>query len=261
MGDHAHHGPDFLAHHFDSPKQQFETAKIGMWLFLGQEILFFSGLFVAYFIFRSWYPEAWSVGSRLLDWKMGALNTVVLLVSSWTAAMAVRSAQIGEQEGVPESKKLKLGGQKWTGIFLVITFVCAGAFMVVKYFEYTHKFHVGTLPGQFFGCPWFDCSQAAEGAHHLHEEVSAAIGMAYENGGPNMIPYHLRSFFGLYFVMTGLHGLHVLIGMGLIAWIWNKNRKGVFSAEYNTLVDTTALYWHLVDLVWIFLFPLLYLID
>ncbi|MEM9074073.1 MAG: cytochrome c oxidase subunit 3 family protein [Myxococcota bacterium] len=259
MSDHAHHGPAYLAHHFDTPKQQFEAAKVGMWIFLAQEILFFSGLFVAYFIFRNWYPEAWSVGSHLLDWKMGALNTGVLLLSSFTAAMAVRSAQIGEQKGVPEDKKHKFGGQKWTGWFLLLTCVFAAAFMVVKYFEYSHKFHVGTLPGQYFGCPNFDCSQAA--GHHFADELSAAIGTAYESGGADMIPFHLRSFFGLYFVMTGLHGIHVLIGIGLILWIWNRNRKGEFSAEFNTPVDNVALYWHLVDLVWIYLFPLLYLID
>ncbi len=256
---HAHHGPNYLAHHFDTPKQQYEAAKIGMWIFLAQEVLFFSGLFVAYFIFRSWYPEAWSVGSHLLDWKMGTLNTAVLLLSSFTAAMAVRAAQIGNQEGVPEKDKRKFGGQAWTGHFLLLTFIFAGAFMVVKYFEYTHKFHVGTLPGEYFGCANFECTGTM--GEELIEELRGAIAAAHHSAGPDLVPYHLRSFFGLYFVMTGLHGIHVLIGMGLILWIWNKNRKGAFSAEYNTPVDNVALYWHLVDLVWIYLFPLLYLID
>ncbi|MBO6938888.1 MAG: cytochrome c oxidase subunit 3 family protein [Deltaproteobacteria bacterium] len=256
---HEHHGPAYLAHHFDTPKQQFESAKLGMWLFLAQEILFFSGLFVAYGIFRSWYPESFSVGSHLLDWKMGAVNTVVLLFSSFTAAMAVRAAQIGEQKGVPEKDKLQLGGKVWTSRFLWITLICAGAFMVVKYFEYSHKIHVGTLPGQFFGHPGFDMSAPA--GHHFYEEMATAGQLAYESGGEAVVPFHLRTFFGIYFVMTGLHGIHVLIGMGLCLWIIRKNARGDFSADYNTPVDIFALYWHLVDLVWIFLFPLLYLID
>ncbi|MFO0693582.1 MAG: cytochrome c oxidase subunit 3 family protein [Polyangiales bacterium] len=228
-----HHGPAYLAHHFDTPVQQFDAAKIGMWTFLAQEILFFSGLFVAYGIFRTWYPEAFSVGSHLLNWKMGALNTFVLLISSFTAAQAVRYSQLGDR------------GK--TGAMLLVTIACAGIFMVVKYFEYTHKFHVGLLPGKYF-------APNAEGM----EEIVAAVGNAHHSGG---IPYHLRSFFGIYFVMTGLHGLHVLIGIGIIFWVWLRNQRGEFSSEFFTPVDLVALYWHLVDLIWIYLFPFLYLID
>jgi len=130
---------------------------------------------------------------------------------------------------------------------------------VVKYFEYTHKIPVGILPGQYWGHPAFDLMASPD--HHFVEEVGAAIDAAAVNGGAGMVPYHLRSFFGIYFIMTGLHGIHVLIGIGLIFWVWNRNRKGEFSAEFNTPVDAVALYWHLVDLVWIYLFPLLYLID
>jgi cytochrome c oxidase subunit 3 len=232
MGD-SHHGPDFLAHHFDTPKQQFDTAKFGMWVFLAQEVLFFSGLFVAYGIFRTWYPEAFSVGSRLLSWEMGAANTVVLLLSSFTAAMAVRATQLGDR--------------KWTGHYLLLTIAFAGIFMVVKYLEYSHKIHVGTLPGEHF-------NPTAEGI----EEIRAAVGLSFQGDG---IPYHLRSFFGIYFVMTGVHGIHVLIGIGVMIWIWFRNKAGEFGPQNFTAVDLTALYWHLVDLIWIFLFPLIYLID
>ena len=242
---HAHHGPAYLAHHFETPAQQFDAAKLGMWAFLAQEVLFFSGLFVAYGIFRNWYPEAFSIGSPLLDWQMGGINTVILLASSFTAAMAVRASQVGDR--------------KQTTMLLGLTIVFAFGFMVVKYFEYTHKIHVGILPGQYWGCPSFDCGTAAPEA--FAEEVAAAIDAAHLNAGPGMVPYHLRSFFGIYFVMTGLHGIHVLIGIGLIAWIMRRNQKGEFSADYNTPVDIVALYWHLVDLIWIYLFPLLYLID
>jgi cytochrome c oxidase subunit 3 len=231
-----HHGPSFLAHHFDTPLQQFDAAKIGMWIFLAQEVLFFSGLFVGYGVFRSWYPEAWSVGSHLLDWRMGALNTCVLLFSSFTAAQAVRYAQLGERGKVQ--------------INLLITLLCAAAFMVVKYLEYSHKFHVGFFPGKFF----------APNEHGLAEIAEKASPLV-SHYGTGTAPFHLRSFFGLYFVMTGLHGIHVLIGMGIIGWVMARNARGEFSKEFWTPVDLVALYWHIVDLVWIFLFPLLYLID
>ncbi|MBX3248789.1 MAG: cytochrome c oxidase subunit 3 family protein [Myxococcales bacterium] len=242
---HAHHGPEYLAHHFETPAQQFDAAKLGMWAFLAQEILFFSGLFIAYGIFRTWYPEAFSVGSHLLDWKMGGINTVVLLVSSFTAVMAVQKAQLGDRKG--------------TSFFLLLTIGFAFGFMIVKYFEYTHKIHVGILPGKYWGCPGFDCGSAPPEA--FFQEVEAAINAAYHTAGPNLVPYHIRTFYGIYFVMTGLHGIHVLVGIGIILWVWRRNQRGEFSKDFNTPVDLVALYWHLVDLIWIYLFPLLYLID
>src|SRR5262245_3534790 len=127
--DGHHHGPAWLAHHFDEPIQQFEAAKLGMWLFLAQEVLFFSGLFVAYLVFRMWYPEAWSAGSHELNRYMGLGNTLVLLFSSLTAVLAVRSAQLGERSKV--------------NLYIIVTILCACVFMVVKYFEYSHKFHAG----------------------------------------------------------------------------------------------------------------------
>lgn len=217
------HGPGFLQHHFDTPVQQFNAAKLGMWLFLAQEVLFFSGLFVAYGIFRSWYPEAFSFGSHLLDWRLGGLNTLVLLFSSLTAALAVRSAQLGEQ--------------KKTGIYILVTIACACVFMVVKYLEYSHKFHEGLLPGTHFRAP----TTLPEGF--------------------SVVPYHVRTFLGIYFMSTGVHGLHVVIGIGVFIWVFIKNQRGAFSPEYYTHVEMAALYWHLVDLIWIYLFPLLYLID
>jgi cytochrome c oxidase subunit 3 len=219
---HAHHGPAFLAHHFHTPKQQYEAAKLGMWLFLAQEVLFFSGLFVAYLVFRMWYPEAWSVGSHELDRYMGLGNTVVLLFSSLTAVLAVRSAQLGER--------------KATGNYILITIACAFVFMIVKYFEYSHKFHAGLLPGQYF---------APIAGHTVASEFPAGT----------------HFFFSVYFMATGVHGLHVLIGIGVLFWIYLRNARGEFTKEFWTPVDLVALYWHLVDLIWIFLFPFLYLID
>ncbi len=219
---HGHHGPAYLAHHFETPAQQFDAAKLGMWLFLAQELLFFSGLFVAYLVFRMWYPEAWSVCSHELDWKMGTANTLVLLFSSLTAVLAVRSAQLGER--------------KKTSAYLLITVACAFIFLIVKYFEYAHKFDAGLLPGQYF----------APVAGHT---VSAVF------------PPGSASFFSVYFMATGVHGIHVIVGIGVMLWIWRRNERGEFSKEFWTPVDLVALYWHLVDLIWIYLFPFLYLID
>jgi len=220
--DHGHHGPAWLAHHFDTPDQQFEAEKLGMWAFLAQELLFFSGLFVAYGVYRSWYPDMFRAASHQLDKIMGGTNTIVLLFSSFTAAMAVRSSQLGKR--------------KETGNYLLITIACACAFLVIKYFEYTHKFHAGLLPGRYF---------------HPHVEHLVA--------GP-ALPANTGSFFAIYFMMTGVHGVHVVVGIGVLIWIWLRNQRGEFSKEFFTPVDLAALYWHLVDLVWIYLFPLLYLI-
>lgn len=220
---HGHHGPKWLAHHFDTPAQQFDAAKIGMWAFLVQELLFFSGLFVAYGVYRTWYPEMFRAASHQLDKIMGATNTIVLLFSSFTAAMAVRSSQLGKK--------------KATGNYLLVTIACACVFLVIKYFEYQHKFHAGLLPGRFF---------------HPHAAHLVA------NSPP--LPPNTGSFFSIYFMMTGVHGVHVLVGIGVLIWIFMRNARGDFSKEYFTPVDIAALYWHLVDLVWIYLFPLLYLI-
>lgn len=212
--------PAWHQHHFHSPLQQFESAKLGMWLFLAQEVLFFSGLFVAYGVVRLGYPEAFAAGAAQLNVWMGGANTLVLLFSSLTAALAVRSAQLGERSQVSN--------------YLYVTIGCAFIFMIIKYFEYSEKFHHGLLPGEYW---------------HPHLEHATAL-----------LPAHTHVFFGIYFMLTGLHGVHVLIGIGVLAWIALRNNRGEFSKDYWTPVDLAALYWHLVDLVWIFLFPLLYLI-
>jgi cytochrome c oxidase subunit III len=220
---HGHAHPPYLAHHFDTPAQQFEAAKVGMWAFLVQELLFFSGIFVAYGVFRSWYPETFSAASHQLNRPMGAFNTIVLLVSSLTAALAVRSAQLGEK--------------KATSRYLLATIACAFGFLFVKYFEYAHKFEGGLLPGMYFNPVH----------HHLVPGTH--------------LPANAHVFFSLYFMATGIHAVHILVGIGVLFWIWRRNERGDFSKEYFAGVDIAALYWHLVDLVWIYLFPLLYLID
>jgi cytochrome c oxidase subunit III len=227
-GDH----PKWLQHHWDTPIQQFDAAKLGMWAFLGQELLFFSGLFVAYAIYRTWYGEAFAAGSSELNRTMGTINTCVLLFSSLTAALAVRASQLAKKNE--------------TTILILVTIACAFAFLTIKYFEYNAKFEHGLLPGSFFGTPRDMLTfQPLVGHHSPAAEL----------------PGHTHVFFSLYFVMTGIHALHVIIGIGVWTWILRRNLRGDFSKRYFTPVDVTALYWHLVDLIWIYLYPLFYLID
>jgi cytochrome c oxidase subunit 3 len=289
-GGHAHdagHGEHpFLAHHFDNPKHQFESGKLGIWLFLVTEVLFFGGLFCAYAIYRSLHPEIFVYAHYYLDTFWGALNTGVLIVSSLTAAWAVRNAQLGEQ------KKLIIN--------ISVTIVLACVFLCVKYVEYSHKFHDHVLPGRHFNPTheaWeLESYKKAHGEHGaaLHEDEHAAPEAAEPNaptptdttsnvqpaqpaavageGGaaaPKKVappgalerPRHVSVFFSIYFFMTGLHGVHVVAG--IITWLWLLRRaiRGEFGPQHFGAIDYAALYWHLVDLIWIYLFPLLYLIH
>lgn len=426
--DHGHHGPEFLAHHFDTPEQQFESGKLGMWLFLVTEVMMFGGLFCAYALYRANHPDIFAYAHGFLDWKMGGINTAILLASSFTMALAVRAAQLGQQKALILLLVLTLGG--------------GFGFLVIKYFEYTSKFaeniwpgtsnlyytvedslnanmmkiegeeepqsidrqmqlkeialvevkklmHHGYMPhpvqtsydlykkhGVFEGLAEYDKKKGYEGKksyeHHIihmyadagiadaiawvqeheghaghgtdkeshaegedshhgdnhHAEAPAyvadapidtaivvpvssalagvsnikppssattgliaeeahAVALADDHGGhadhakpplgmPDLshtkyyIPYELQPksvqdrihlFFQIYFCATGLHALHVIIGMGCITWVLGKALTGAFTPEYNVPVDIVGLYWHIVDLIWIFLFPLLYLIH
>lgn len=211
--------PAHLAHHFESPRQQYIAAKLGMWIFLVTEILLFSGLFVAYGALRALHPVDFSRAARELDWRLGTLNTVILIGSSLTMALGVRAAQLGRR------------GQSAT--LLLATLVLAAGFLLVKFFEYRHKIELGLLPGRYF------------------------------NPAPGLpaFPPQARNFFSCYFLLTGLHGIHVLAGMAVIFWILLRTLRGHFSAAYATPVVLTGLYWHLVDIIWIYLFPLLYLLH
>jgi len=208
--------PTHLQHHFSEMAQQNDSAKLGMWIFLLTEILTFGGLFVAYAVYRAWNPDMFLMAHKALDVQMGALNTVVLILSSVTMALGIRSIQ--------------LDNPKQSVRFLVITIGFAVMFLVVKYFEYAHKFHVGQLPGKFYTYT------------------------GIEGTNPHI-------FFSIYFMMTGLHALHILIGIGLLSWVIRKTRQNIFSSQYYAPVENVGLFWHLVDMIWIFLFPLFYLIG
>lgn len=209
---HKHH----FAHHFRDEIHEFVASKEGIWLFMVTEILMFGGLFVGYFIYHGMYPAVFAEGASHLNWKMGALNTVVLIISSWTMALGIHFIQTGKP--------------KKATTCLITTILCGGIFMVVKFFEYQAKFHHGLLPGHFFS---------------FHEAQNANLPM----------------YFGFYFCMTGLHGLHVLIGMGLITWVLIRHLKGEFDEHFYTPVEGVGIFRHIVDLIWIFLFPLLYLVG
>ncbi len=323
-GEHEHHEhPPQLQHHFETEEQQFESSKLGMWLFLATEFLLFSGLFCAYVIFRAHHWEIYEYGHKYLDTTMGAINTAVLIFSSFTMAWGVRAAQLGKQ-------KLLI-------TLLAITVICGGIFMGIKYVEYTAKFEHGLMWGTEFDEELLrhyneqhdgiahggEHGESAETAHEgqgAHASASkegqaptqseemanqtqsaaagneqnvaqgeqtqteaqaspaddrttqpvAAVGpvglnenyqQPVERYSEEEIPQNLQVFFGIYFTMTGLHALHVIIGMIAITWLLVEAIRGKFGTQYYTPVDLVGLYWHVVDLIWIYLFPLLYLID
>jgi cytochrome c oxidase subunit 3 len=322
-GDHEH--PKFLAHHFDTPQQQFDSGKLGVWLFLTTEILLFSGLFCAYAVYRANHPEIYAFAHLYLNKWYGALNTIVLIFSSFTMAWAVRASQTNQR--------------KLCVALLGVTIACGAMFMCVKYIEYRDKWRESLLPGEHYNPTEMPGESATAGPAENKEALAAkgretvapsenpnpaagapaaaapaadpsnvtnmpaaptlttsAAGYRVEQSnipraaaGPGGVsadwlaaentkraghkertegsefkgpePANTHIFFGIYFLMTGLHGIHVLAGMALIAWVMIRANRGDFSAEYFSPVDFVGLYWHIVDLIWIFLFPLLYLIG
>lgn len=204
------------SHHFDSMEQEHDAGKQGVWLFMATELMMFGGLFVGYSIYRAKYAEAWVEGGSLLDWRLGLVNTLVLLFSSFTMAQAVTNTMKGDNQKAFRN--------------VLVTIVCASIFMVVKYFEYSGKIHHGLFPG-----------------------------LGVWNPEAVQIP-ETKLFLSLYFVMTGLHGIHIIVGIGLMLWIMKRLKNNEFSKDYYTSVEGVGLYWHIVDIIWIYLFPLMYLI-
>ena len=212
---HGHHHPA-LQHHFQDLDQQHEAATLGMWLFLVTEVMFFGGLFMAYLVYRTAYPEAWVAASHHLNVPLGWLNTSVLICSSLTMVLAVRSAQVGSRNGQI--------------INLILTILLGSTFLVVKYFEYKAKFVHHLVPGPHFG-------------------------------PEPPLPFGSQIFFSLYFIMTGIHAAHMVVGIGLMLVMLVFAFKNRFTPDYYGPIEVSGLYWHFVDIVWIFLFPLLYLLG
>ncbi len=217
---HGHGGHDAhpaLAHHFENLEEQRAASTLGMWVFLVTEVLFFGGVFMAYTLYRYWYPEAFAAASHHLDVTLGTFNTVVLIGSSLTMALAVHAAQTGDRTKVM--------------LFLVLTMVLGAIFLGVKGFEYHHKYVEHHIPG---------------------------FGFSFE---PKELEGPATLFFSLYFFMTGLHALHMIIGFGIMIWMLKWTWSGLITKDYAAPIEIAGLYWHFVDIVWIFLFPLLYLIG
>lgn len=356
-GHGAHGHMPFLAHHFDDPEQQFDSGKLGMWLFLVTEVLFFSGMFCAYSLYRSLHPEVWTFASQFLNATLGAFNTGVLLFSSLSMAWGVRCAQLRQRTGLV--------------VCLAITLGCAAMFLGIKAIEYTHKWDMGLLPAgayesQFLPSehhaglsPWLyvlsaipalcvvgfaawyvwtivsgdkrnsevagpllvtalcyflgvligvafqnaeaaahdsgkhsehaaissaDAGHTAEASSHDGEHAPAAEHASTEHAAtdshqPSTLVEAARRapgdplpaevdqaggaglFFSIYYCMTGIHAVHILGGMVVLTWLLIRATKDHFNEQYFGPVDYVGLYWHLVDLIWIYLFPLLYLIK
>ena len=219
--DHAHAHPPGFAHQFETMDQQRESATMGMWVFLVTEILFFGGLFGSYIVYRALYHDAFEIGSNLLNIRFGAVNTIVLIGSSLTMALAIHAAQAGKKA-------------REQMMWLLLTIVLGALFLFLKFrFEWTADYHEHLIPG--FGFV-------------VRPEWGAA--------GP-----HVPIFFCFYFFMTGLHATHMIVGIPILlvmTWMASRNK---FNADYNAPLENTGLYWHFVDIVWIFLFPLLYLVG
>ncbi len=337
--NHEHDHAPFIAHHFYTAEQQFDSGKLGIWLFLVTEVLFFGGLFVAYIIYRYNRPEVFVDAHHHLDTLLGGLNTIVLLFSSLTMAWGVRAAQLGDN--------------KTTAISVLITMVCAALFLGVKAVEYSHKWDLGLLPGDMFS---YDPH-----AHHAHHMISnylvmlcipfavilvatliaavlnlntgkVLIGRFYGGLAITMLGFFagvlvgvlwmagaaseeshgsdahaavatdatarlvsfevddaaaktpatteasttdaaattpavehpvdkkLGVFFSIYYCMTGLHAVHIIGGIIALSWIFYRSLAAHWRSDYFGPVDYVGIYWHLVDLIWIYLFPLMYLI-
>ena len=230
---------------FQTLEQQKESSTLGMWIFLVTEVLFFGGMFMTYTINRHYFFAAFGVSSNTLDIKLGTINTAVLIMSSLTMAMAVWSAQVGK-------KRLVTG-------FLVVTLALGTVFLGIKVVEYKQKFDHHLIPGRSFDiwyrvdnpAPADDPKEIAIEREELHKATLT---------DPD-IQSHGQLYFSLYFAMTGLHALHMIVGAGLLIWLIKESLRGLFTPQYNTPVENIGLYWHFVDIVWIYLFPLLYLID
>lgn len=306
--DHAHAHDPHLAHHFDTPEQQYGSAKLGMWTFLGTELLMFGGLFCAYAVYRYGHPEVFEFAHEALNKTLGGVNTVVLITSSLTMAMGVRFAQLG--------KRIPLV------ICLALTILGGFGFMSIKFVEYKTKWEHHLFPGHYnvynkefaekntihphndllalehetteahgqpentvegkakettpeiqTRSPYADPHEGTVDASKIRANFQDPQGLSAQFGKAKEIPHltyskldsldqqRVNAFFSVYFCMTGLHGIHVLVGMGLITWILIRAARNEFGPTYFTPVDLVGLYWHLVDLIWIFLFPLLYLIK
>jgi cytochrome c oxidase subunit 3 len=225
VGTLEHEHNPALQHHFADMEQQTKSASLGMWLFLATELMFFGGMFCAYLVYRYWYYNEFAIGSRSLNLWAGTINTAVLICSSLTVALSVRAAQLGKRKTVL--------------ILITLTLLFGLAFLGIKGYEWKEKFDEHHVPGYSFNVEDL-----------AHQYPSLAIDQQ-----------HSQLYFSLYFAMTGLHALHMIIGVGIFLVMFYYAYVGRFGPSYYTPLENAGLYWHFVDIIWIYLFPLLYLID
>lgn len=235
--EHEHSHPA-LQHHFENMEQQREAGTLGMWVFLVTEIMFFGGMFLAYTLYRTMYPAAFASASNHLDLTLGAVNTVVLILSSLTMALAVYSAQTGKRRNLI--------------ICLALTIVFGLTFLGIKAVEYHGKYVDNLIPGQLIP------------GHHFNPQVQEH-GTPYDKHKLHLLPgatvKNVEMFYWIYFAMTGMHAVHMIIGVGIMLVLLYAAWKGRYGPEYHNPVEISGLYWHFVDIIWIFLFPLLYLLG
>ena len=232
------HGHPALQHHFENMEQQREAGTLGMWVFLVTEIMFFGGMFMAYILYRNSYPAAFASASNHLDIRLGAVNTAVLIVSSFTMALAVYGTQVGK-------RRLQI-------TCLILTLALGLTFLGIKAVEYHDKYEDHLIPGRLIPDHPFGPEVQQEGQpldpHKLHLLPGATV-------------KQVELFYWIYFAMTGMHALHMIIGAGILSFLLYFSIKGRYDPEYHSPVEVSGLYWHFVDIVWIFLFPLLYLLG
>jgi cytochrome c oxidase subunit 3 len=238
-GTHEHHEHLVLPqhrHHFETEEQQREAGSFGMWLFLLTEIMFFGGMFFAYLLYRNWYYDAFVPASNQLSIPLGTTNTIILITSGFCMAIGVWAAEVRKRQLLV--------------LMLVLTNLFGIAFLGVKTVEYKEKWEKHHIPGASFDISEF-----------VNPPIDAKTGKPSENPLPPDMAQKTQIFFFLYFAMTGMHALHMIIGIVLLVWLTWRAHRGEFSNGYVAPIENFGLYWHFVDIVWLFLFPLLYLIN
>ena len=238
-GEHGenHDHPSYLRHHFHSVEQQADAANFAMWLFLLTEAMFFGGLFTAYLVYRNWYFPAFVAGSHQLNVIWGTLNTVVLILSSFTMAMGVWCAETRRRRGLV--------------LCLSLTFALGIGFLGIKGIEYREKIEKHHFPGLQYNLSSFLDPQSDPDVFKQYHDKPLSLDMAR----------HTEIYFSLYFAMTGMHALHMIVGIGVLGFMIFRARAGAYTSGHVTFVENFGLYWHFVDIVWIYLFALLYLIS
>lgn len=245
-----------LKHHFDNLEQQHSAERLGMWMFLATEVLFFSGLFVAYTVYRWLFPNEFGFASSHLILWIASLNTVLLITSSLTMTFAIRAAQLGQKTALIR--------------YLIATAVLGTGFLGFKAFEYYTDIHEKLVPGEMFREEYARAvehqqhASAADSGHDVHIEHwaldLAKINAGKELGQEGYVDEHkVQLFLMFYWIMTGIHGIHILAGLGCILWLVQQAACNKIPRENYSTVEVVSLYWHLVDMIWLFLMPILYL--